>query len=119
MGSALEAEPFLEPYAKPFVEPYGSARGVSQPAGGNSIFLSTNPEGGSILGDPRLSGMNVNKVPEPANTVMFYDEKPWSHGEGLACYVDGHAKTQRSYDTITEALKIDPRSSGGSGTLGR
>lgn len=92
MDSALDAKPYLYPYAS-----------KDEP---DAIFVSVNPDGGSILGNGQLAGRSDVQVKEPANTVMFYDEKPWDR-RGMACYVDGHAKLG-PFDDMMSSLQTDP-----------
>jgi hypothetical protein len=100
MSSALAAKPVLLPYV-----PRGSTGMTDGP---DILFVTKNPAGGSILGDSRLSGKNSDDVRSPATAVMFYDEKPWPQGEGMACYVDGHARTEPTFDSIAQALATAP-----------
>lgn len=100
MATALEAKPYLR------ADSQAKAPGSDQ--ANDSIFVSMNPSGGVILGDPRLAGKDPESFADPAKVVMFYDERPWPNGRGLACYVDGHAKSQQTFAEVKQALRVDP-----------
>lgn len=73
------------------------------------LFKYRNPNGGQILYNTKLSGVNVTKVPKPVETVMWYDEKPWPDGKMLVCYLDGHvsftdAKTFQAQLKMSQSL---------------
>ncbi len=95
MESAVAAKPYIAPYAK-----------------SQAIFNSSNPSGGEISGNRAVGGMSEAKIPDPSDTVLFFDSKPWESEtgpEGLACYGDGHAGL-KPFQTVQDLLARDPTS---------
>ncbi|HWD40283.1 MAG TPA: hypothetical protein VG944_15650 [Fimbriimonas sp.] len=93
MESAAAARAYLQKYAE-------------QDAG-LDIFTTANPAGGETLGNPRVSGLDLDAIAEPSETVLFYDSEPWHSEYMLACYSDAHyAMTDAS--KLAAKLKRDP-----------
>ena len=91
MESARTFGPALDPYVK-----------------NRSLFISTNPAGGEILGNKKLSGKPMNKLERPADTVMIYDSLPWSGEKALVAYTDGHATSSKPFSIAMGELQRDP-----------
>lgn len=52
------------------------------------------------IGNPAVSGKNRNDIPDPANTILFY-ELDNAHLEGCnVSYVDGHVKWYRNSEWV-------------------
>ncbi|HJP83730.1 MAG TPA: hypothetical protein VJ835_09525, partial [Fimbriimonadaceae bacterium] len=56
------------------------------------ITQSANPNGGRILLNMALAGVSTMSIEQPAETVLFYDEKVWPNGQYLVGFTDGHVK---------------------------
>jgi hypothetical protein len=94
------------------VYPYGKDMptifGVIMPYTRNAtIFKSINP-GSQILFNPALGGVSAKVVNDPAGTIMFYDQKPWSDGTQIAAFSDGHVKAlgQKEWQLAAKSLKL-------------
>jgi|GEM_PF-3535671 len=59
----------------------------------SNLARSLNPAGGRILFNVKLSGINQTSIPDPANTILIYDELPWPDQTMLVGFVDGHDKS--------------------------
>ncbi|MDR3690126.1 MAG: hypothetical protein P4L46_12150 [Fimbriimonas sp.] len=57
-----------------------------------AVWKSLNPNGGKIVFNVGLAGVSSTALPEPANTVMFYESKPWPDGRRGVAFADGHCK---------------------------
>jgi hypothetical protein len=90
MDSALAVKPFVEAYAK-----------------NDGIFLSLHPEGSELLGNGKLAGKASQNILRPADTLMFYDEKPWQD-KLLAAYTDGHVDSNSDATRLQSLLDADP-----------
>lgn len=58
----------------------------------DSLWTSLNPNGGKILFNMALGGVSLVDVPDPANTVLYYDSNAWPGGQRLVGFTDGHCK---------------------------
>lgn len=73
-----------------------------------SYFLSVNPMGGRFLFNAHMAGMTMPKLPYPAETIVFYDERPWPDGRRLVAFLDGHVAFV-SPERWRELLAKEPR----------
>ncbi len=68
---------------------------ADHPAQGDKVldnWKTMNPEGSVFLVNLCLGGISDTQIPEPANTPLFYESKPWKDGKRLVAYSDGHVK---------------------------
>lgn len=73
-----------------FIEPYVKNRDVIQ---------SLNPGHPAIIGNGSLAEEEKTRVPDSANTLVFFDSAPWKNEQRrVTSYVDGHAKFVKEVD---------------------
>lgn len=56
------------------------------------ITKSLNPAGAKFLLNMAVAGVNMTSIESPAETVLFYEDKPWPDGTRVVSFTDGHAK---------------------------
>lgn len=78
----------------PYVQDTKSVFAVIMPyLKNNSIYRSLNPSPGSrILYNMAISGVAGGDIPQPADTVLFYDSATWPDGTRIVGFMDGHAR---------------------------
>lgn len=77
----------------PYVQDSASAFVVTYPyVKSSDMFKSLNPKGSRILFNMAVAGVSMNNVPEPAKTVLYFDEKAWPDGGRPVAFADGHVK---------------------------
>ena len=57
------------------------------------IWVSGNPNGGQLMFNTEMGGVNGSKLKDPDKALLVFDSKPWANGSRTVCYADGHAKT--------------------------
>jgi len=57
-----------------------------------SVWLTKNPAGSSFRFNMAIAGVTGPAIPQPAKTLMLYEDKAWSDGTRTVSYADGHAK---------------------------
>jgi beta-lactamase regulating signal transducer with metallopeptidase domain len=57
-----------------------------------SAWKSKNPNGGDLLFAANLAGALFDKIDQPQETPLVYDEKAWPDGRRVVGYLDGHAQ---------------------------
>lgn len=77
--------PYVQDSASAFVVTYPYVKSREQ-------FKSRNPQGSRILFNMAIAGVNMNNIPEPAKTVLYFDEKAWPDGGRPVAFADGHVK---------------------------
>lgn len=78
----------------PYVQSTKGAFEVLDPYSKNrEITKSLNPSGAKILLNMAIAGANMASIEKPAETVMFYEDKPWPDGTRMVSFCDGHAKS--------------------------
>lgn len=77
----------------PYVQSTKAAFEVIYPYMKNKdITKSLNPDGAKFLLNMALAGVNMATIESPAETVMFYEDKPWADGTRVVSFTDGHVK---------------------------
>jgi hypothetical protein len=73
-----------------------------------AIFKSVNPNGGRMLLNMAVAGVALTEIPEPAETILFYDSTPWPDGTRLVSFADGHAKfvDAQEWHRIERSLRL-------------
>lgn len=56
------------------------------------VTKSLNPSGAKFLLNMAVAGVNMSSIELPAETVLFYEDKPWPDGTRVVSFTDGHAK---------------------------
>ena len=54
------------------------------------LWRSHNQNGGRILYNTKLAGISGTAIEKPSETVVLFDEKPWTDDRRCVCFVDGH-----------------------------
>jgi hypothetical protein len=67
-----------------------------------NTWQTLNPNGGRILFNMALSGVNESAIDMPAEVPLLFEEVAWPDGRRAVAYTDGHAKLE---DQQTWALK--------------
>lgn len=74
------------------------------------LSKSLNPNGSKILFNMAVAGVNAAVIEDPAETVLFYEDKPWPDGERIVAFTDGHVKflseEEWEYAKATLSLKL-------------
>lgn len=92
----------------PRVQSSKAAHAAIQPYHKNTEIVKTiNPNGGQILFNMALSGVNLGIVERIAETPMFYDSKPWPDGTRIVGFAEGHVRaiSKENWPQIEKALK--------------
>lgn len=92
----------------PYVQNTATVRQIVAPyLRNNELWKSLNPNGGRILFNGALAGVEMNQLDTPAEIPMFYDERAWPDGSHIVAFTDGHAKIigSAAWPTIAKALK--------------
>jgi hypothetical protein len=77
----------------PYVQDTKSAFAVTMPYIKNTdLFKSLNPAGSRILLNMAIAGVSDAEIEAPADTILYYDPKPWPDGRRLVGFTDGHVK---------------------------
>ena len=58
-----------------------------------SVWTSLNPNGGRLLYNTYLSGVNLASLQDPSGTLLLWDERAWPDGSRTVAYTDGRAAT--------------------------
>lgn len=72
----------------------------------DAIFLTINPEGGEMVPNEQLEGINAAEIMSMVDTVMLFETKDWPGGGRNFAFTDGHAKYFRNGSD--PSLNFDP-----------
>jgi hypothetical protein len=56
------------------------------------VWRTYNPAGGRVIFNNKIAGASTSAIPQPAETVMLYEEKVWADGRRAVAFTDGHVK---------------------------
>lgn len=56
------------------------------------LYKTLNPNGGEMMPNPKLEGIDSNKIVQLADTVMLEETKEWPDGSRIIAFTDSHAK---------------------------
>lgn len=59
---------------------------------GTSVWKTANPNGGEILFNMAIGGVETSSIPTPAQVVMYYESAAWPDGRRSVAFADGHVK---------------------------
>lgn len=91
----------------PYVQSTAAVRFVTHPyIKSREIFKTANPNGGEIRFNMAVAGVEMAAIPEPANTILFYESTPWPDGTRVVGYVDGHARKVPMADWERESASL-------------
>jgi len=77
----------------PYAQDTKAAYYITQPYIKNTSTTKTlNPNGGMLRLNMSIAGVNSAKIPNPADTPMYYDSLPWPDGRYVVAFCDGHVK---------------------------
>ncbi|HVT14301.1 MAG TPA: hypothetical protein VHE55_18705 [Fimbriimonadaceae bacterium] len=76
----------------PYVQDSKSALAVTMPYLKNGQLTKSLNPGSRILMNMAIAGVEMTAIEAPAETVLYYDEKPWPDGSRLVAFMDGHVK---------------------------
>ncbi len=73
------------------------------------IWESQNPNGGHFEFNLNLAGINMGKIPNPAETVLFYENTAWPDGSRVVAYADAHCKvlTAEAWKVVEQKMKSE------------
>lgn len=57
------------------------------------LTKSLNPNGSKFLLNMAIAGVSAGVLDNPAEVVMFYEDKPWPDGKRIVSFADGHVRT--------------------------
>ena len=58
----------------------------------DEMFASVNPNGGKIVPNRLLAGLNLSEIPLPEKTVLVYESRVFPDGRLTVGFVDSHAR---------------------------
>jgi prepilin-type processing-associated H-X9-DG protein len=72
------------------------------------LWSTGNPNNSRFLYNTSIGGVAMSDIPEPMNTVMFYESAPWPDGRRVVAFVDGHARvlTDAEWRSYSPTLQL-------------
>lgn len=99
----------------PYVQGTAAAKYVLDPYLKNpGLWKSLNPNGGEFKLNMAVAGVNVAAVDNPAEVVLFYEEKEWPDGKRCVAYLDSHARVldREGWEKAKATLKAKYKKTG-------
>ncbi|MBS1721978.1 MAG: hypothetical protein JSS66_03105 [Armatimonadetes bacterium] len=71
------------------------------------VWKTMNPNGSDFRFNIAVGGSSLPAIDLPAETVMFFESKPWPDGTRLVTFLDGHARrvTHDEWPTVEASMK--------------
>lgn len=72
------------------------------------VWRSYNPNSTRFLFNMAISGVSLASIEEPADLIMFYEERPWPNGDRAVAFCDGHVKmvTKEEWSGLESGLRL-------------
>lgn len=93
----------------PYAQSTTTVKYVTMPYLKNTnVWKTENPEGGQIVFNMGVSGLNYSQIDSPAEVVLFYESKAWPDGRRAVAFTDGHCKflTEQDFQAAMKRSKI-------------
>lgn len=76
----------------PYVQSTKGAYEVIQPYMKNREYIKTLNPGAKFLLNMAVAGVSMSSIENPAETVLYYEDKTWPDGSRVVAFTDGHVK---------------------------
>lgn len=93
----------------PYAQSTAAVKFVTEPYLKNSdLWKSLNPNGGEFLFNMSLGGVDINDIPSPAETPLYFEKNAWPDGKRVVAFADGHAKvlSAEEWEKLQPMLKL-------------